>query len=155
MLEWIRGLFQPPRPAGPPRTIRRFDASAATITKDVVAAGDGGWLITVGAAQAVRLFEVKDPQVEQCMVAYRAELRSEAVQGQAYLEMWCHFPGRGEFFSKGFHNALTGTNDWASHEIPFYLKRDERPDLIKLNVTLEGPGKVWIRNVELSYTPLM
>jgi len=37
--------------------------------------------------------------------------------------MWCSFATRGEFFSKGFHDAVTGTNDWASYEIPFFLKR--------------------------------
>ncbi|MGH8582566.1 MAG: hypothetical protein ACREWG_07195 [Gammaproteobacteria bacterium] len=87
------------------------------------------------------------------MLTYRADLKSDAVQGRSYLEMWCRIPGRGEFFSKGFHNALKGTNDWASYEIPFYLKPGQRPDLIKLGLTLEGRGKVWIKNVDLSCVP--
>jgi hypothetical protein len=153
MLQWIKNLFQAPRPAGPPRTIRRFDGSAQPIARDVVAE-DGGWRFAVSDARSVQLFEIKDPQIEQCVVTYRAELKSAALEGPAYLEMWCHFPRRGEYFSKGLHHALKGTNDWASFEIPFHLKRGERPDLIKLNLALEGPGKVWIRHVELSYTPL-
>jgi hypothetical protein len=68
--------------------------------------------------------------------------------------MWCRIPNRGEFFSKGFQTALQGNNDWASYEIPFYLKAGQRPDLVKLNLTIEGSGRVWMRNVELSYTPL-
>ena len=35
--------------------------------------------------------------------------------------MWCRLPGRGEFFSKGLHNKVQGTTDWASYEIPFFL----------------------------------
>ncbi|MDH5534651.1 MAG: hypothetical protein OEZ08_03630 [Betaproteobacteria bacterium] len=153
MLEWIRNLFRPARPAGPPRTIRRFGASAQPIARDLVVE-DGGWRIEASDARSVQLFEVKDPQIEQCVIIYRAELKSAALEDPGYLEMWCHFPGRGEYFSKGLHHALKGTNDWALFEIPFYLKRGERPDLIKLNLALEGPGNVWIRSVELSYTPL-
>jgi hypothetical protein len=41
-----------------------------------------------------------------------------------------------------------------SCEIPFYLKKGQRPDLIKLNLAIEGSGKVWIRDVELLKTPL-
>jgi hypothetical protein len=29
------------------------------------------------------------------------------------------------------------------------LKKGERPDLIKLNLAVEGRGKVWIKEVEL------
>lgn len=153
MLQWIKSLFRPPQPAGPAQMIKHFDHSDATITRDVVTSLDGGWLVNVAETQTVRLFDVTDPRVENCMLTYRADLKSDDVQGRSYLEMWCRIPGRGEFFSKGFHNALTGTNDWSSYEIPFYLKRGQRPDLIKLNLTLEGRGKVWIKNVDLSCVP--
>ncbi len=153
MLQWIKSLFRPPQPAGPAQIIKRFDGSDTTITKNVVTSQDGGWLVDVAETQTVRLFEVEDPQAENCMLAYRADLKSEDVQGRTYLEMWCRIPGRGEFFSKGFHNALKGTNDWASCEIPFYLKRGQRPDLVKLNLMVEGRGRVWIKNIELSYVP--
>jgi hypothetical protein len=63
-------------------------------------------------------------------------------------------PGRGEFFSKGYKQAVSGTVEWASYEIPFYLKGGQKPDLIKLNVVVEGQGRVWLRNLELLKTPL-
>lgn len=154
MLEWLTGLFRQPRPAGPPRSIKRFDPSDSPIAGDVVSPIDDGWLVDVEETQTLRFFEVENPEVRSCMLTYAAELRTEAVGGQCYLEMWCRVPGKGEFFSRGLHNPLKGTNNWCSHEIPFYLKRDQRPDLIKLNVVVEGGGKVWIRNIELTYTPL-
>jgi hypothetical protein len=49
---------------------------------------------------------------------------------------------------------VTGSNDWASYEIPFFLKKGEKPDLIKLNVVLKGGGKVWIKDVQLLKGPL-
>lgn len=68
--------------------------------------------------------------------------------------MWCSFPGRGEFFSKGLHHKAKGTTGWSSHEVPFDLKAGQRPDLIRLSVGFEGPGMVWLRKVELLKTPL-
>jgi hypothetical protein len=54
----------------------------------------------------------------------------------------------------GARPTVSGTTDWARYEITFYLKRGQRPDLIKLNLAVEGVGKVWLRNIELLQTPL-
>jgi hypothetical protein len=126
----------------------------APIARDGVSEIEGGWRIETRGKRSFRLFEVPDPAVERCVLAYRAQLRSEGVQQRAYLEMWCHFPGQGEYFSKGFHNALKGDNGWASYEIPFLLKAGQRPDMIKLNLTFEGPGAVEIREIQLAATPI-
>jgi hypothetical protein len=154
MLNWLKNLFRQPQPIGQPQTIKRFDNSNPTITKEGIVSSDDGWLIEVVDSQTVRLFDVSDFKVDNCLLSYSASLKSAKVAERAYLEMWCRIPGRGEFFSKGFHNALRGTTDWASYEIPFYLKHGQRPDLVKLNLTIEGGGSVWIKDIELSYTPL-
>lgn len=153
MLSWLRSLFKPPQPAGPPRRLRAFGADRP-ITQDGVTADEGGWRIEAREARTVRLFEVPDPGAEGCLLTYRARLKTADTRGRVYLELWCRLPGRGEFFSKGFHHAVTGTTDWASYETPFYLKAGQRPDLLKLNVVTEGAGTVWIREVELLSTPL-
>ena len=88
------------------------------------------------------------------MLTYRAKLKTQNFSGRAYLEMWCRLPGRGEFFSKGLQHPVTGTNDWASYETPFYLKKGQKPDLIKLNIVVEGKGELWMKEVELLQTPL-
>jgi hypothetical protein len=89
------------------------------------------------------------------MVTYRAKLKTENLTEQAYLEMWCRFPGKGEFFSRGLDHAVTGSNDWASCETPFFLKKGEKPDLIKLNLVVKSAGKLWIKDVELLKSPLL
>lgn len=151
---WLRSRLEPPEPAGPPRLVRAFDASTEPICRGVVTLEGDAWRIDSRGGQTCRLFEVHDPGVEQCLLAYRAQLRTENLQARAYLEMWCSFATRGEFFSKGFHNAVTGSNDWASYEIPFFLKAGQRPDLVKLNLVLEGPGTLWVKDVALWATPL-
>jgi len=153
MIQWLKSLFKMPEPAGPPRTIRTFRASDPTISQ-ASAADQDGWVFETAGNQTFRLFEVPLSGIEQCRVIYRAKLKTEKVQGRAYLEMWCRLPGRGEFFSKGFHHAVKGTNDWATYETPFYLKRGQQPDLVKLNLVIEGGGKVRIKEAELFFIPL-
>ena len=140
-------------PAGPPRTLRRFGPTDQPITRDGISLEGDAWKITSDDERSVALFEVRDPGIEACMLAYRASLRTEGAEG-VYLEMWCRLPGKGEFFSKGLNQVAKGTTDWTSREIPFRLKRGQRPDLIKVNVAFRGGGNLWIKDVELVETPL-
>ena len=159
MFSGLKSLFKGPEVAGPARELRSFTTADPILSRDVVRAEDGFWSVQVADQQTIRLFEIDNPLdnidgVEKCMLSYRAQLKSENVRGKAYLEMWCRLPGRGEFFSKGLHDAVKGSNDWASFEIPFYLKPGQTPDLIKLNLAVEGSGKIWIRDLQLMVTPL-
>jgi len=154
MLEWLKSRFKVPQPAGPPQELRSFASSDPTITKKTIWVEGDAWRVKTVNDRTVRLFEIPDPDVEQCILTYRAQMKTEAVRGRTYLEMWCRFPRGGEFFSKGFDNALKGTNDWTSCEIPFYLKKGQNPDLLKLNLVVEGEGEVWLRNVQILYTPM-
>jgi hypothetical protein len=138
-------------------TLKAFTTANPTITGDVVVDGNG-WLAACTKAQIFRLFEVPAPGVEDCIVLYRAQLKTENLTGRAYLEMWCRLPGRGEFFSKGLNQTLTGSDDWVPCEIPFLLKQGEQPDLIRLNLVVQSvgwifkkavSGKLWIKDVEL------
>jgi len=142
------------QPAAGTQRIKTFDTTARPITQDGVTAQQGAWRIEAKEHRTVRLFEVADPGVENCVVTYRAKIKTENLEGQAYLEMWCRLPGGGEFFSKGITNPVKGTTDWASYETPFTLKAGQGPDLIKLNLVIEGKGTLWIKDVELLKGPL-
>ncbi len=154
MLKWLKSIFKVPQPAGPSQELKSFTVSDPTITKETIWVEGDVWRVNTDSDQTVRLFAIPDPDVEQCTLTYRAQMKTEAVNGRTYLEMWCRFPGGGEFFSKGFNNALKGTNDWTSCEIPFYLKKGQKPDLLKLNLVVEGKGSVLLRNVRVLYTPI-
>jgi len=132
-------------------------AIAKPISKDAV-------LETVDGAPALRLrtketrtfrlYELVNPPAEDCILNYRAMMKTENVEGQAYLEMWCRLPGEGESFSKGYHHAMKGSNDWAKVETPFFIQKGQRTDLIKLNLVIEGKGTVRLRNIEVVANPL-
>jgi len=139
-----------PGPTGPSERIRAFGPADRPITQTSIAADEGGWRVTRDGSGSVPLFEVADPGTEQAVLTYRARIKAADVTGQAYLEMWVRLPGRGEFFSRGLHQPVRGTADWASYEIPFFLKQGERPDLVKLNVAFDGGGgTLWIKDIEL------
>ena len=129
-------------------TLKSFSTADPTVSKDLVME-DGGWSANCAESRTIPLFELPNPGVEDCIVIYRAQLKTEGLKGRAYLEMWCRIPGSGEFFSRGLDHVAMGSTDWASYETLAFLKKGEKPDLLRLNLVVEGAGRVGIRNVEL------
>jgi hypothetical protein len=123
--------------------------SGVEIDNQVKSEGRGALKITVTEPAVIRLFETGDLDIEDARLIYQARVRTENAQGNVYLEMWCHFEGKGEFFSRGLQAPLKGTNDWTTEEIFYILKKAENPDNVKLNLVCEGPGTVWIDNIRI------
>lgn len=122
--------------------------------KEITSDGKGSLRISADEPAVIRLFETGDLDVEDARLVYRAKVRCENVEGQVFLEMWCQFPGKGEFFSRGLHNTISGTTDWASLEAFFFLKKGENPDNIRLNLVINGTGTAWIDDICLMKGPL-
>lgn len=139
-----------------------LDSLDGVLSKDITfdnrisADGNGSVRIQADSAdkQVVRLFETGPLGVEGTLLIYAAQLRTEKLLGKAYLEMWCDFSGRGEFFSRGIQQPITGTTEWTHVETPFFLKTGQEPANVKLNVVIEGPGTVWIDDIKLLLSPL-
>jgi hypothetical protein len=126
--------------------------SGVAIDKAISSDGNGSLRIDATGPTTVRLFETGDVDIEYARLIYQARIRTEDVRGQVYLEMWCHFPGRGEFFSRGLTQIgtpLTGTTDWATEETHFLLQDGENPDNVKLNLVVGGKGTAWIDDIRL------
>ena len=138
-----------------------LDDSQGVITQDDVSVdkeqssdGKGSLKIVSKGPRTVRLFETGDLGVDNARIIYSAKLKTEDVKGKVYLEMWCHFPGKGEFFSRGLNNTLSGTTGWVTAETPFFLQKGEKPDNVKLNLVIDGTGTVWIDDIKLVKAPL-
>ncbi len=129
--------------------------SGVRLDKQISSDGNGSLRIEAMEPTTIRLFETGDIDIENTRLIYQAKVRTENVEGQVYLEMWCHFPGKGEFFSRGLMTRLTGTTDWTTQETPFLLKKGENPDNVKLNLAVDGKGTVWIDDIRLLKGPLM
>lgn len=149
-------------PAEPEQTLRAFPISApdGVLTRtgvefdtEVTSDGDGSLRLVATEPTTFRLFEFDDIDVEDARLIYRARLRTEGVKGRAYLEMWCGFPGLGEYFSRALEAPLTGSVEWTTQEAPFFLEPGQNPERVKLNVVVEGSGTVWIDEIALVRGP--
>jgi hypothetical protein len=128
--------------------------SGVKIDKTVSSDGNGSLKVNATGPTVVKLYETGDIDVENARLIYQAKVRTEGVEGQVYLEMWAHFPGKGEFFSRGLQSPLTGTTDWATEETPFFLQKGENPDNVKLNLVIKGKGTAWIDDIRLVRSPI-
>ena len=124
--------------------------SGVELDTQVTSDGNGSIKIRADGPTTVRLFEVEGIDVDDARLVYRARLRTEEARGQVYLEMWCRFPGSGEFFSRALHSPISGSTEWVSQETPFLLEKNQKPDLVKLNLVIEGTGTVWVDEVVLA-----
>ncbi|MHC4192452.1 MAG: hypothetical protein ACYSUB_22755, partial [Planctomycetota bacterium] len=128
--------------------------SGVQIDRQISSDGKGSLRIEATETTTVRLFETGDIDIENARLIYQARVRTEDVEGQVYLEMWCHFAGVGDTFSRGLATPLTGTTEWTTEETPFFLKKGENPDNVKLNLVIKGKGTVWIDDIRLLKGPL-
>jgi len=128
--------------------------SGVQLDKQNSSDGKGAIKIIATEPTTLRLFEVSGIEVEEARLIYRAKVKTEGVEGQVFLEMWCHFPDKGEFFARGLQSPLTGKTNWTTQETPFFLKKGEKPDFIRLNLVIKGKGAVWIDDIHLLKGPL-
>ena len=128
--------------------------SRVEIDKKITSDGNGSIQIITTKPITAQLYETGDIDIEKARLIYQAKVRTEAVEDSVHLEMWCHFPGKGEYFSRGLQSPLSGSNEWTSQETVFFLKEGENPDNIKLNLVINGKGTVWIDDIRLVKGPL-
>ena len=123
--------------------------SGVQIDKENSSDGHGSLRIEATEPTTVRLFEVGNFDIDNARLIYKARLRTENVEGRVFLEMLCHFPGKGDFFSRSLQSPLSGTTDWTTEETPFFLQKGDKPDSIKLNLVIDGTGTAWIDDIRL------
>jgi len=116
--------------------------------------GRGSLRVDANQAMTVPLFEVTEVSIENTTLLYQASLQTQSLDGKAFLEMWVRIPGKGEFFSRGLDRPVTGTVSWMTAVTPFSLEAGQKPDLIRLNLVVQGRGRVWIDDVHLTGQPL-
>jgi len=115
--------------------------------------GNGSVKISVTEPTVIRLFETGYINIENARLLYEADIKTENVTEEVYLEMWCCFAGKGKFFSRGLDSTATGTEPWKRLRTAFFLKPGESPDNVKLNLVVNGSGTVWVDNIRLLSAP--
>lgn len=120
------------------------------LDKTISSDGNGSIKIETAGPVVIQLYNINDVHVDDTQLIYEAKIKSENVNGQAYLEMWCVFKDKGEYFSRGFDSAIAGTTDWQTIKTVFLLRKNEMPEQIKLNVVVNGVGTIWIDDIRLA-----
>lgn len=124
------------------------------IDTEITSDGNGSFRVTADQPITIRLYETGDIDAENARLTYQAKVRTKGIEGEVYLEMWCQFTGKGEFFSRDLSTPLSGTTDWSTEETPFFLRTGENPDNVKLNLVIDGKGTAWIDDIHLFKGPL-
>ena len=122
--------------------------SGVSIDKQISSDGNGSLRIEATEPITISLFDTGDIDIENARLIYQAQIRTQDVDHDACLEMWCHFPGKGDFFSRD-PTPVWGTTAWTRQETIFFLKDGENPDNVRLNLTINGKGIVWIDEIRL------
>ena len=126
-----------------------------TISTDQRVSHDGNGSVRISTVwpTTICLGEVQSLNVENARIIYRARVKSEKLEGTAFLEMWCHVGG-GQYFSRGTKSVVSGTMDWRILQTPFFLKPGQRTKKVTLNIVINGKGTVWVDDVHLLKEPL-
>lgn len=104
--------------------------------------------------KSIHFFETGPMSIQNQILIYSAKLRSEGLDGRAYLEMWCEIPAKGEFFSRSIEAPIMGTTEWTTVQTPFRFEHGQSPANVKLNLVIEGLGAVWVDDIKLSSSAL-
>ena len=145
------------------KVIKKFpvDSANEVITRKNVSTdsgissdGSGSLKIAVSGTQTLPLYRLGDIDLDNAFLVYEAALRTENLDGEVFLEMKVFYQGKGEFFSRNYETPLSGTTDWTVKSTPFKLREGANPDIVELNIYVNGQGTVWIDDIKLLKRPL-
>jgi hypothetical protein len=80
---------------------------------------------------------------------FRAEVRTEGVADEAGLHLLGGMPTGPVSVPKGLTVPLSGGNDWTVCEVSARVA--EHGGMVQFGVFLRGPGRVWFRNLRLTF----
>ncbi|MBD3161514.1 MAG: hypothetical protein GF346_04810 [Candidatus Eisenbacteria bacterium] len=124
----------------------------AVYDPDETADGDGSLRIEAADTTTVFLHDAGAFDLDDAVLSYGAMLRSADLEGSAYLEMHVRLP-RGEYLARTAASPLTGTTEWVSRRTGYVLDVEEKPERVRLFVTIHGRGTVWIDAISLTREP--
>ncbi|NIS60193.1 MAG: hypothetical protein GTO13_05670 [Proteobacteria bacterium] len=128
---------------------------ATTITTDrrVKSEGQGSIRISTSWPTTICLGEMSGIEVDDTVLVCQARVRSQKLEGFAFLEMWCQVGGK-QYFSRGLNPTVQGTSDCKSLETRFMLQIGQKAEKATLNIVMNGKGTVWVDEAVLLTQPL-
>ena len=132
-----------------------LDPASTTLSSTVLQPAQGGAMrISAPGPVSVCLGQVDGLTVDGCRLLYTARVKSQALAGRAFLEMWLHFADGSIYFSRGMQSYVSGDQDWKELNAPFLLQKGQKPVKATLNLAVVGSGTVWVEELRLDRLPL-
>ncbi len=148
------------RPPGAASRGRRFaPPKDIPITLDGVTATADGWKIenTTFEDRTVRLFEVRDLDIKDCCLVFRAMMKTETGEKLKNQQVWTRLEMvvRMDTYGTDARSDLPriGNTSWLQEEAAT-VRLTEKAKVVALNLVVSGIGTVWIKDVELEVVPL-
>ena len=131
------------------------DALGTVVSADpkVKFEGNGSIRVSTKWPTTICLGQISELNIENTRLVYQAKVRSEGLDGAAFLEMWCKV-GSGQYFSRGLTSTISGTKDWQTISTAFILNKGQKAQMVTLNLVINGLGTVWIDDTRLVDHPL-
>lgn len=145
---------------GAPSDIESFacDSMEKVVTTDMVAFdpgfsadGKGSLKVTVEQPATVQLFEVPAPGAESAKYIFRAKVNMKDLLGDANLQMIIRFRNGGEVNA---YQTVKGPGAWTPMEVFGIVQKGQKPDMVRLNLLVNGTGTCWVDDVHLVQQPL-
>lgn len=129
------------------------DTNLVVLDTEITSDGGGSFRVTVEQPVTVRLYDLTGIDVEGADLVYRAQVRTDNIEGHVYLEMICRFPNGAGDFSRAVRNPLYGTTDWTIQETAYTLADGQSPENVELNLAVNGTGTAWIDDISIWRVP--
>lgn len=131
-------------------SLDEIDALGTKIEKDskIKIEGDGSVKISTKWPTTINLGEIDNLNIDNAKLVYEAKVKSDNLNGTAYLEMWCTVDG-GQYFSRGMNSTVTGTLKWHTLTTLFLLQKGQKVEKTTLNIVINGSGTIWIDDIRL------
>ncbi len=133
------------------------DRGGENVVFDREESSDGGGSLRAESERprTVRLYEIRNPRdLEGRLIVLTAQLKSVGVHGRVFPELWINAPGRNEVQARNPDGVIGKTRNWTPVRIEYRCEKGERPDLLRVNLVLDGNGRAWIDDIRITSEPL-
>ena len=120
-----------------------------SVDQNVKFEGKGSIRVSTKWPTTICLGQISGLNIENTRLVYQARVKSEDLEGDAFLEMWCKV-GSGQYFSRGLTSTISGTKDWQTIRTAFILNKGQKAQTVTLNLVINGLGTVWVDDIQLA-----
>jgi len=145
-----------PEPGEPFTLIRKFAIAEPTVTKGGIAVvgenlqieayddNNQRFLSTTEPLRNVILFEIPEPNVQECVLACR--FYAKALNSEKSINVRLGLKGQ---WTKSWAKGVSQTDDFWLYETRAHFKKETEPLLVQISVEFESAGILLIRDIEL------